>query len=61
MAKAFYIKWLDCQLDFKERPIKKFVFLNKKGVDDELIDESFAKSNYIHPLTKLVEGSCKTK
>jgi hypothetical protein len=61
MAKAFYIKWLDFRLDFKERPIKKFVFLNKKGVDDELIDESFAKSNYIHPLTKLVKGSCKTK
>jgi hypothetical protein len=55
MAKAFYIKWLDCRLDFKERPITKFVFLNKIGVDDE----SFAKSNYIHPITKLVKGHVK--
>jgi hypothetical protein len=59
MAKAFYIKWLDCRLDFQERPITKFVFLNKISVDDELIDESFAKTNYIHPITKLVTGHVK--
>jgi hypothetical protein len=59
MAKAFYIKWLDCRLDFKVRPITKFVFLNEIGFDDELVDEPFAKSNYIHPLPKLVKGHVK--
>jgi hypothetical protein len=41
------------------QPIKKFVFLTEIGFDDELIDEPFAKLNYIHPLPKLVKGHVK--